>query len=217
MSPFQAIFLGFLQGATEFLPVSSSGHLVILPHLLNWTDPGLAFDAVLHLGTLLAVFIYFWSDVVMMIQAFFRSLRNHSLTDPEARITWGVIIGSIPAALAGFLLEDIFEQLFGMPRAAAGFLLVTAALLLISEYVGKRLRDLEGMTWQDALFIGVGQALAIVPGLSRSGSTISAAMLLGYRREAAARFSFLLSMPVILGSGLYQLLKLATGEVAPIP
>lgn len=219
MSLWQTILLGILQGATEFLPVSSSGHLVIVPHVLGWPDPGLTLDAVLHLGTLVAIIIYFWADLWRLARAAWRSLRRRMLDDPDARLAWGIVVGTIPAAVIGFLLEDFFEQLFGMPRAAAGFLLGTAFLLIVSEYFGKRFLPLTAISWWHALLIGLAQTLAIAPGLSRSGSTIAAGLILGYRREDATRFSFLLSVPIVLGSGMYQLLKVVRGgfgDVQPL-
>jgi len=203
----QAIFLGILQGATEFLPVSSSGHLVIVPHLLGWPDSGLALDTILHLGTLVAILIYFWSDLWHLARAALTSLRRWKLDDPYARLAWAIVVATIPGGILGVLLQDFFEQLFGMPRAAAGFLLVTAALLLLSEYLAKRELPITAMSWWHALLIGLAQALAIVPGLSRSGSTIAAGLLLGYRREDATRFSFLLAVPIVLGGGLYQVYR----------
>ncbi len=217
MSLLQAILLGILQGATEFLPISSSGHLVIVPYLLGWPDPGLVLDTVLHLGTLGAVFIYFWRDILRLAEAAWTSLRERSLADPYARIAWAIALGTVPGVILGVLFDETFERLFGMPRAAAGFLLGTAALLVLSEYVGRRERAMESMTWRDAILIGLGQSLAIAPGLSRSGTTISAGLLLGFRREDAARFSFLLSIPIILGGGLYQFLKMLRGDAAPVP
>ena len=216
MSLWQAILLGILQGATEFLPVSSSGHLVIIPHVLGWPAPGLTLDTILHLGTLVAVVAYFWSDLWTLARAAWRSLRLRMLDEPEARLAWGVVVGTIPAAVIGFLLQDYFEQLFGMPRAAAIFLLVTAALLIASDYLGKRRLPLSAISWWHALLIGLAQALAIAPGLSRSGSTIAAGLLLGYRREDATRFSFLLAVPIVLGSGVYQLLKVARAGLGGI-
>ena len=207
----QALLLGILQGLTEFLPVSSSGHLVIVPHLLRWPDPGLVMDTLLHLGTMLAIVAYFWRDIWGLIVAGWQGLRDRSFEAPKTRLAWGVVLGTVPAALIGFLLEDLFERLFGMPRAAAGFLLGTAVLLLLSEYLARRARDLSSISWRDAVLIGLAQTLAIAPGLSRSGSTIAAGLLLGYRREAATRFSFFLAVPIIMGSGLYQLLKVLTG------
>jgi undecaprenyl-diphosphatase len=204
----QVLLLGALQGVTEFLPISSSGHLVIVPHLLRWPDPGLALDTVLHLGTMFAIVIYFRQTLWALVQAAWQSLRQRSLADPQARLAWGIALGTVPAAVIGFLLEDFFEQLFGMPRAAAAFLLGTAALLIVSEYLARQTRDLETVSWRDSLLIGLAQTLAIAPGLSRSGSTISAGLLLGYDREAATRFSFFLAVPIILGSGAYQIAKL---------
>ena len=219
MTPWQAILLGILQGITEFLPISSSGHLVIVPYLLGWPDPGLALDAMLHLGTLLAIILYFWSDLWGLFGAAINSLRRHSLADPQARVAWGIVIGTIPAAILGFLFEEPVGRLFGEPRAAAAFLLGTALLLIVSEMVGSRQRPITALSGFDAFVVGLAQTLAIAPGLSRSGSTIAAGLLVGFRREDAARFSFLLAVPIVLGSGLYQIFKLATGAwiSAPIP
>lgn len=216
MTLWQAILLGILQGATEFLPVSSSGHLVIVPHLLGWPDPGLALDTILHLGTLVAIIVYFWSDLWRLARAALVSLRRRQLDDPDARLAWAIVLATIPGGVLGVLLEDFFEQLFGRPTAAAAFLLVTAALLLISEYFGKRELPITAMSWWHALWIGLAQALAIVPGLSRSGSTIAAGLLLGYRREDAARFSFLLAVPIVLGGGLYQVYKLLRAGIGVV-
>ncbi|MGC9523508.1 MAG: undecaprenyl-diphosphatase UppP [Anaerolineae bacterium] len=211
MTTWQAILLGILQGLTEFLPVSSSGHLVIVPYLLGWPDPGLAVDAMLHLGTLLAIVVFFWADIWRLVKAAVVSLQRRSLADPDSRIAWGLVVATIPGALLGFFFEDLFERLFGMPRAAAAFLLVTALLLILSEVMSKRFRPIAALSWLDALLIGLAQSLAIAPGISRSGSTIAAGMLLGFHREEAARFSFLLAIPITFGSGAFQLLKLLTG------
>ncbi len=208
MSVWQAIFLGILQGATEFLPVSSSGHLVIVPYLLKWPDPGLALDTILHLGTLVALLACFWDELWHLVKAAWHSLRLRVLDDPNARLAWAIVLATIPGALIGFLLEDHFERLFGMPKAAATFLLVTALLLVLAEYFSRRELPLTVMSWWHALLIGLAQALAIAPGWSRSGTTIAAGMLLGYRRPEATRFSFLMAIPIVLGSGLYQLLKI---------
>jgi undecaprenyl-diphosphatase len=229
---FQAFFLGILQGATEFLPVSSSGHLVLVPWLLGWASPGLAFDAVVHWGTALAVVAYFWRDWVSLVRAALLSLRALTLrrlrTDPslessqgsrDARLAWFILLGTVPAALLGWLLEDFFERMFGRPAAAAVFLLVTAGILAAGERFGRRERDLDTLTWTDALLVGLAQALAIFPGISRSGSTIAAGLARGLRREPAARFSFLLATPVILGAGLLKVVDLAQmgGLAAQIP
>ncbi|MEJ2211384.1 MAG: undecaprenyl-diphosphatase UppP [Anaerolineae bacterium] len=208
MTLLRAIILGILQGATEFIPVSSSGHLVLVPWLLGWPEPGLTFDTVLHLGTLLAVLAYFWRDWWRLITAWLRGLVRWQWDDPDARLAWLLVLGSIPAAVLGFFLESFFESLFGQPAWVAFFLLVTAALLALSEWLGRRQRKMEELRWPDALFIGLGQALAIAPGMSRSGSTIAAGLARGLERPAAARFSFLLGTPVILGAGVFQLLDL---------
>jgi undecaprenyl-diphosphatase len=217
VTTWQAVFLGILQGLTEFLPVSSSGHLVIVPHLLGWPEPGLALGAVLHLGTLLAIVIYFWGDLWRLFGVALQSLRQRSFADPQARLAWGLVVGTIPGVVIGLLLEDTFERWFGMPTAAAAFLLGTALLLTLSAFVGSRRRPITSLSMLDALLIGLAQSLAIAPGLSRSGATISAGLFLGLRREDAARFSFLLAVPITLGSGLYQAVKLVTYGWAGAP
>ena len=138
MTVWQVILLGILQGATEFLPVSSSGHLVIVPYLLAWPDPGLLVDTMLHLGTMTAVVVYFWQDLWRIARAALEGLRQRSMANPDTRLAWYLVLGTVPAALIGFLWEDFFEQLFGMPKAAAAFLLVTAALLLLAEFIGRK-------------------------------------------------------------------------------
>ncbi|MBN1813578.1 MAG: undecaprenyl-diphosphatase UppP [Anaerolineae bacterium] len=218
MNLFQALILGIIQGTTEFLPVSSSGHLVLVPWLLGWEEPGLTFDAVVHWGTALAVIVYFWREWLALIQAVFQAIRQRSIADPKARLALLIIVGTVPAALIGYALEDFFEQMFSRPSAAAAFLLVTAVLLSVAEWLGRREHDLEQMTWLDALLVGLGQALAIFPGISRSGATIAAGLARGLKREPAARFSFLLATPVILGTGAFKLLDLAqagdlTGQI----
>lgn len=208
MSLLRAIILGLIQGATEFVPVSSSGHLVLVPWLLGWEAPGLTFDTVLHLGTLLAVLAYFWRDWWALITAWLRGLVRWRWDDADARLAWLLVLGTIPAAMLGFLLEDFFESLFGQPAWVAFFLLVTAGLLALSEGLGRRLREMQDLRWPDALLIGLGQAAAIAPGISRSGATMAAGLGRGLDRPAAARFSFLLATPVILGAGAFKLLDL---------
>ena len=208
MGIIQAIILGLLQGATEFIPVSSSGHLVLVPWLLGWGSPGLVFDTVVHWGTLVAVLAYFWRDWLELIAAWLRGLVRWDWRDPRARLAWLLILGSIPAAVLGFLFEDFFESLFGKPAWVAVFMLVTAALLSLGELLGKRRRKLVDLRWPDALLIGLAQASAIAPGISRSGATISAGLFRGLERDAAARFSFLLATPIIFGAGLFKLTDL---------
>ena len=210
MTLLQAILLGILQGATEFIPISSSGHLVLLPWLLDWPEPGLAFDAIVHWGTVLAVLAVFWRDLYRLLGAGLKSLRTRSLAGPDARVAWWIVIGTIPAVIIGYLFQDFFEALFGTPVAAAGFLLVTGVVLSLSERLGARVREAEEMSWLDALLVGLAQAAAIAPGISRSGATIAAGLLLGVKRASAARYSFLLSVPAVLGAGVLSLLDLAS-------
>jgi undecaprenyl-diphosphatase len=209
MHPVQALILGLIQGATEFLPVSSSGHLVLVPWLLRWPKPGLAFDTTVHWGTLAAVVAVFWRDLWRLAVAWLRSLRSRSLDKVEARVAWWIILGTVPGVVLGLTFKDPLESLFSAPQTVAVLLLVTSAILALSERLGHRTRDLDEMTWVDALLIGVGQAVAIMPGISRSGATIATGLLRDLKRETAARFSFLLSTPIILGAGLPQLLELA--------
>jgi undecaprenyl-diphosphatase len=206
---FQAFILGLVQATTEFLPVSSSGHLVLLPAALGWESPSLAFDSTVHLATLIAVVAVFWRDLVGMMAGWWSGLvRGRPFATLESRLAWLVILGTVPGVLAGLFLGDYFESLFASPRAAAGFLLLTALLLVLAELLGRRRKDITGIRWVDSLLIGIGQAAAISPGLSRSGATISVAMFRGVNREAAARFSFILSVPIIAGAGLVQLTEL---------
>ncbi len=206
----KAIVLGVVQGATEFIPVSSSGHLVIVPWLLGWDSSSLVFDTVLHWGTLVSIAAVFWRDFWRIIGATVRSIFTRSFADTYARLGWFIVVGSIPAATVGLLFNDFFEALFSSPAAAGLFLLFTAMLLISSELMSRRaekLRNLETMSWLDAIIIGLFQAVALAPGISRSGSTIAAGLARGIRREDAARYSFLLGTPAFFGAGLLQLLK----------
>jgi undecaprenyl-diphosphatase len=205
---FQAIILGFVQGATEFVPVSSSAHLVLVPWLLGWDSPGLVFDTAVHWGTLVAVLLYFRHDWKLLATAWVRSLPGRDRRSPESRLVWLLLLGTFPAALLGFIFEEFFESLFSEPGWVSVFLLMTAGLLAVAERVGSRRRELSDVVPQDALLIGLGQAAAIAPGISRSGATISVGILRGLRRQDAARFSFLLATPIILGAGLFKLVDL---------
>ena len=205
MSLLQALILGILQGATEFLPVSSSGHLVLVPWLLGWDASSLTFDTTVHLGTLLAVAAYFRRDIWQIILGVLKTLRDRNLDDFHGRLGWLIVVASLPAAILGVLLADFFERLFAAPAAVAGFLLLTGLILFLSERMSNRARSIESITWKDGLLIGLAQAGAIAPGISRSGSTIAAGLALGIKREAAARFSFLLALPIILGAGVFKL------------
>lgn len=212
MDLLRAIFLGTLQGATEFLPISSSGHLVLVPWWLGWDESPLVFDIVLHLGTLVAVLAYFWRDWLTLLRAGWTALRTRSFQDPDARLLLFLVLGTIPAALAGLLLEDFFASVFGEPWVVGIFLLITAALLAASERLYSTTNALSCMTARNALAIGLAQACAILPGLSRSGSTIATGMWLGYSRPAAARFSFLLAAPITFGAGFKQVLDVLFGN-----
>ena len=205
MTIFQALLLGILQGATEFLPISSSGHLVLVPWLLGWQKPGLTFDTVVHLGTLVAVVIYFRLAIWQITLGVLATLRERSLANDDGRLGWLIALGSVPAAVIGFLLEDFFENLFGAPLIVSCLLLVTGLILFLSERVSRRERQLASIGVKDSLLIGLAQAGAIAPGISRSGATIAAGLGLNVDREAAARFSFLLALPIILGAGLFKL------------
>ncbi len=230
MSVLQALILGLLQGATEFIPVSSSAHLTLLPWLLRWTFAPtfqLTFDVLTHWGTLLALVAVFGRDLWGLLLAGLRTLAVPGIAgaggpgrwlqryvqgvgariaaDPTGRLAWLILVGSLPAAVLGVLLESFFKALFGAPRIVSILLCVTAGLLAYSEWRGRQHRDLPSLRWLDALVVGLGQAVAIAPGISRSGATIAAGLWRGLRREAAARFSFLLSAPVIIGAGLWQL------------
>ncbi len=205
MELIQALVLGLIQGATEFVPVSSSAHLVLVPWLLGWPHLGLTFDTTLHLGTLVAVVAYFWRDFVELAGAWVQSVARRSLANPKARVAWWIIVGTVPAAIMGVLWEKQFEALFGSPGWVAGLLLVTGLILAVSERWGRRTREMEHLTLLDSILIGVAQGFAIAPGLSRSGATIAAGLGLGLKREQAARYSFLLATPIIFGAGLLQL------------
>lgn len=209
MSLFQAFILGIIQGLTEFLPVSSSAHLVIVPYLFGWSFPAeqiLPFDTLVQLGTLAAVILYFWRDLWQIIQAFVRGLVTlKPFADPHARLGWMLILATIPAGVFGLLTKKAVDQAFQSVALTAFFLLVTAALLLVGERLGKRRRQAESMGWLDALWMGMGQAISIFPGISRSGATMSVGLLRDLDRPAAARFSFMLSIPVMLAAGAVEL------------
>lgn len=212
----QAVILGIVQGLTEFIPVSSSGHLVIVPWLLGWSHQSLLFDTVLHWGTLLSIFAVFWRDLWAIFVATLNSLIRRSLADPNARLGWFVVIGSIPAAITGLFFKDYFEGLFSSPLAVGFFMLFTAAILAGSELLAhnaKRAAELKNMNWVQALLIGLAQAIALAPGISRSGSTMATGLVTGLRRAEAARFSFILGTPAFFGAALLQLID--TLEVNP--
>ncbi len=212
MTIFQSILLGIIQGLTEFLPISSSGHLVIFPYILNWQIPAqeaFVFDVLVQLGTLLAVIVYFWKDLVAIIRSTITGLIHRKpFADPMARLGWYLVIATIPAIIVGLFFKDLVEKAFASPLAAGLFLFGTATLLVTAERVGKRSRELESTTWLDGLLIGLFQVISLLPGISRSGSTISGGMIRNLNRPASARFSFLMSVPVMIGAGLLAVLDL---------
>jgi|GEM_PF-5157 len=209
MNLVEAAILGVVQGATEYLPVSSSGHLVLVPSVLGFKKAPFVFDILVQMGTLLGVILYFWKDLADVAKAMVQGLRDKTpFADPTARIGWWVCVSTVPAGVLGILLDDFFEEVFNSPRYSLYFLLLTAALLVVGEQFSKQERDERTLSLKEAVFIGFAQALALFPGVSRSGSTISAGMLMGLTREAAARYSFLMSIPVMVGAGVLALRKL---------
>jgi len=204
-----AAILGIVQGLTEFLPISSSAHLIFIPILLGWHDAFIdssAFDVMLHMGTLLALLAYFWRDLVALLGAFAASIRERRIgADPERRLAWLLVVSVIPAAILGGALESFFDEAFRVHWEWIGiFALVGASLLWLGERRGAQSRGMDGMVLRDAVTIGIAQAAALFPGISRSGVTIAAGLFLGLTREAAARFSFLMAVPVIAGAGLWK-------------
>lgn len=212
MNIFQSIILGIIQGITEFLPVSSSAHLVIVPYLFEWDIPAsqaFVFDVLVQVASLIGVFAFFWRDITTIIRAMFSGIKSKQpFTDREARLGWLLILASIPAGLAGLLLKDLVEHAFNSPSVTAFFLLITAALLVIAEKVGKRNRSMESMGWKDSVIVGIFQAIAIFPGISRSGSTITGGMIRDLERPSAARFAFLMSIPIMIAAGVLGMLDL---------
>lgn len=213
MTIWEAFILGIVQGATEFLPISSSGHLVLLPTIFNWPAVSLALVAIVHQGTLLAVLVYFRRDLWQIIKAVWQGLAvRKPLATADARLGWYILAGSIPAAIAGLTLESFFEEAFGTPAVAAAFLLLTAVFLVIGERMLSGRKRIENITLTDAMVVGLFQMLALFPGVSRSGSTITGGLLRGLDRAAAARFSFLLGIPAILGAGLLSTFDLLQAD-----
>lgn len=216
MTSVQAAILGVLQGLGEFLPISSSGHLIVVPWLLGWPEHSLAFDVALHLGTLGAVVAAFAGDWWRLVASGLRGLvRGRPMHEPEARLLWLLALASVPGGLAGLLLERWAETVFRAPGLVAVAMAALGAVLLLADRRAVGSADAIGMTTRDAVLIGLAQALAIVPGVSRSGATISMALFLGYRREEAARFSFLLATPITFGAAALKVPHLRAGDLGP--
>lgn len=212
----EAVILGLIQGLTEFLPISSSAHLRIIgPMLPSGLDPGAAFTAITQLGTELAVLVYFRQDIARIFLAWCASFRRNAPFNPDARLGWLVIIGTLPIAGLGLLFQDMIETYLRNLYLTAIMLIVFGLILGLADKIGKRQTELRDMTWRDGIVFGFAQALALIPGVSRSGGTITAGLLMGYTREAAARYSFLLAVPAVFASGFYQLYK-SWGVAGPV-
>jgi undecaprenyl-diphosphatase len=217
----QAIIIGIVQGLTEFLPVSSSAHLIVLPRIFGWDDELInssTFVVMLHMGTLAALLVFFWRDVLVLLGAFVALLRERSFgDDPDRKLALVLLLTIIPAALFGFVFEDWIDGFFYDAVLIIPFILVAGAgILWLAERIGTRTRDLQQSDYGDAAFIGVAQALALFPGISRSGITIAAGLARGFKREAAARFAFLMGIPIIAGAGLWKARHVVTGEAGDV-
>jgi undecaprenyl-diphosphatase len=212
----QALVMGLVQGLTEFLPVSSSGHLIIVPWLFGWNDPfitSLAFSVMLHLGTLIALLIYFREDWLRLIPAGLATIRDRSFKDdPDRKLAWLLVAATIPAAIVGALFSDFFETQVRQIGLVALTLVVGGVILWVADHVGKQTKKVEDVTFPLAVGIGAAQTIALIPGISRSGISISAGRFAGLDRESAARFAFLMATPITAGAVLFEARKLVTGE-----
>jgi undecaprenyl-diphosphatase len=212
----QAIVIGVVQGLTEFLPISSSGHLIVVPYLFGWDDAlinSLVFSVILHLGTLVALLTYFWRDWARLIPAGLAALRDRSFQgDPDRRLAWLIAVTLPPAIAVGILLNDAIETTFRQPALVAAMLVIGSAIMWLADRLGRKALPIERLSFAGAFGVGCAQALALVPGISRSGVSISAGLAFGLTREAAARFAFLMATPIIAGAGAWETRKLFTGE-----
>ena len=210
----EAVVLGVVQGLTEFLPISSSAHLRLVGELFGWDDPGAAFTAITQIGTEVAVLLYFRREIGRIIVAWLGSLAGRRKGDPDARMGWLIIVGSIPIVALGLVFQDDIETTLRDLRIVATALIVFALILFWADRVGAKQRELQDLTVPHGITFGFAQAMALIPGVSRSGGTITAGLFLGYSRSAAARYSFLLAVPAVLGSGFFQVYEAITGDVA---
>jgi undecaprenyl-diphosphatase len=211
----RAVVLGVLQGLTEFLPISSSAHLAIFPKFFGWEDPGAAYTAVVQIGTEVAVVLYFWRDIWTIGSGWVRGVFSKAAREaPEWRMGWFVIIGSLPIVLLGLALQNLIDREFRNLWVIGTTLIVLGVVLGIAERVGRKTRAIESMTMRHSILLGLAQAGALVPGVSRSGATISMGLFLGYERAAATRYAFLLAIPAVLGAGIYKLKDIPGGENA---
>ena len=210
VSWFEAVVLGLVQGLTEFLPISSSAHVLIVSQLFGWKDPGAAFTAVTQIGTELAVLVYFRIDIARIITVWFHSLRDISLRrELDARMGWYIIVGTIPISVLGVAFSSQIETAARNLWLVAVMLIVFGVVLGVADALGSRRHDLTELNARDGLLFGLGQALALIPGVSRSGATISTGLALGYTRESSARYAFLLAVPAVLASGFYEMTKIS--------
>ncbi len=210
ISWFEAVVLGIVQGLTEFLPISSSAHLLIVSQLFGWEDPGAAFTAVTQIGTETAVIIYFRKDIWRIITTWTRSLAQPALrSDIDARMGWYVILGTLPIAILGFTFQDSIETVARNLWLVAFTLITFGIILGIADRIGRKRKSLDELTLRDGVLFGMAQSLALIPGVSRSGATISGGLFLGYDRAAATRYAFLLAIPAVMASGLYEATKIA--------
>jgi undecaprenyl-diphosphatase len=214
MSWFEAVVLGIVQGLTEFLPISSSAHLRFVGEAFGWEDPGAAFTAITQIGTEMAVLLYFRRDIARIVVAWLGSLAGRRTGDPDARMGWLIIVGSIPIVVLGLLFQDRIETTLRDLRIVAIALVAFSLILFWADRVGAKKRDLGDLTVGHGVAFGLAQAMALIPGVSRSGGTITMGLFLGYTRAAAARYSFLLAVPAVLGSGFFQAYEALTGDVA---
>ena len=221
MDIFQSTILGIVQGLGEFLPISSTAHLILAPYFFGWSDPGLSFDVALHVGTLIAVVAFFWRDWLDIFSAASNSIfhTNYKLEADSysANLLWLLIIASVPGAIFGLLFDDYAEFVFRSPLIIAFTLSVVGLVLFLADKLAKHKKNISMMSVKDAIYIGLSQAVAIIPGVSRSGATMTMALARGFSREQAARFSFLLSTPIIFGAAIFKIPELLkTGITAPI-
>jgi undecaprenyl-diphosphatase len=203
----QAIVMGLVQGLTEFLPVSSTAHLRLLPALAGWDDPGAAFTAAIQLGTLLAVLVYFRNELLHAFRGWWGHVTGKKKKSPEARMGWAILLGTVPIVVFGILLKSRIENEWRSLTIVASSLILVGLVLLAAEMLSRRVREERDVQPLDGLWVGLWQALALIPGMSRSGSSIAGALFLGFDRPAAARFSFLLSVPSVFGAGIYSIYK----------
>ena len=211
----RAVFLGLVQGLTEFLPISSSAHLAIIPQVIGWDDPGAAFTAVIQIGTEVAVLLYFWRDIWTIGSGWLRGVFSRDARqEREWPMGWFIIIGSMPIVLLGVALKDVIESDFRSLWLIGGTLVVFGVVLGVADRVGGASRRIDELTWSHAVLLGLAQAMALIPGVSRSGATISMGRFLGYERAAATRYAFLLAIPAVVGAGVFELREIPGGDNA---